>query len=101
MDFPLRLTAHLVSAARVSAWICVAADRPDNARSAVADHKQRVAEPAPAHVLEEGPNRLGVLLRSRHEVQQDLAPFLADAPGRQNRLACLACPKPLGASTKR
>jgi len=29
-------------------------------------------------------------------VQQDLAPFLADAPGRENRLACLACPKPLG-----
>jgi hypothetical protein len=25
MDFPLRLTAHLVSAARVGAWICVAA----------------------------------------------------------------------------
>src|SRR4051812_46449436 len=43
-----------------------------------------------------GPNRLGILLRSRHQVQQDLAPFLADAPGRENRLACLACPKPLG-----
>src|SRR5215207_407871 len=66
-------------------------DRPNDARSAVADHKQRVAEPAPAHVLEECANRLGVLLRSRHEVQQDLAPFLADVPGRQNRLACLAC----------
>ena len=64
--------------------------------SPVRDDEQRVAEATAAHVLEEGPNRLGILLRSRHQVQQDLAPFLADAPGRENRLACLACPKPLG-----
>ena len=37
-------------------------DRSDDARSAVRDHKQRIAEPPATHVLEEGPNRLGVLL---------------------------------------
>src|SRR5215203_7226805 len=71
-------------------------DRPNDPWSPVRDDEQRVAEATAAHVLEEGPNRLGILLRSRHQVQQDLAPFLADAPGRENRLACLACPKPLG-----
>src|SRR5215217_6041586 len=71
-------------------------DRPDDPWSPVRDDEQRVAEATAAHVLEEGPNRLGILLQSRHQVQQDLAPFLADAPGRENRLACLACPKPLG-----
>src|SRR4051812_13517180 len=37
-------------------------DRSDDARSAVRDHEQRIAEATAAHVLEEGPNRLGVLL---------------------------------------
>ena len=59
-------------------------DRPDDPRSAVRDDEQRVAEATAAHVLEEGPNRLGVLLRSRHEVQQDPAGTRA-----------VACPKPL------
>ena len=60
-------------------------DRPDDPWSTVRDDEQRVAEATAAHVLEEGPNRLGILLRSRHQVQQDFAPFLADAPGRENR----------------
>src|SRR4051794_5646102 len=54
-------------------------DRPDDPWSPVRDDEQRVAEATAAHVLEEGPNRLGILLRSRHQVQQDLAPVLADA----------------------
>src|SRR6476620_8423341 len=55
-------------------------DRPDDPWSPVRDDEQRVAEATAAHVLEEGPNRLGILLRSRNQVQQDLAPVLADAP---------------------
>src|SRR5829696_1585287 len=62
-------------------------DRPDDPWSPVRDDEQRVAEATDAHVLEEGPNRLGILLRSRHQVQQELAPFLADAPGREKRTA--------------
>ncbi|MCZ6773825.1 MAG: transposase [Proteobacteria bacterium] len=45
-----------------------------------------VAEPAAAHVLEEGAHNLGILLGAGHEVQQDLAPLGREAPGRQDWL---------------
>ena len=51
-------------------------DRLDDARRAVGDDQQRVAEPAGAHVLEEGGDRLGVLLGARHQVQQHPAPVV-------------------------
>ena len=49
-------------------------DRLDDAGRAVGDDQQRVAEPAGAHVLEEGGHRLGVLLGAGHQVQQHPAP---------------------------
>src|SRR5215217_1019323 len=49
-------------------------DRPDDPWSPVRDDEQRVAEATAAHVLEEGPNRLGILLRSRHRCSRTLPP---------------------------
>jgi VanZ family protein len=46
MDFPLRLTAHLVSAARVSAWICVAAI----AYLSLVPHSMEIRTPLPGGV---------------------------------------------------
>jgi len=63
---------------------------------APSDDKQRIAEPTRAHVLEERPHRLGILLRAGHEMQQHLAAILADAPGRNHRLARVASAQPLG-----
>ena len=40
-------------------------DRLDDARRTVRDHQQRIAEAAPAHVLEEGAHRLSILLGAR------------------------------------
>ena len=44
------------------------------------DDQERVPEPAPAHVLEERTAALRVLLRPRHEGQEDLLPLDIDAP---------------------
>ena len=71
-------------------------DGADDAGCAVGDDQQRVAEPAGAHVLEEGAHRLGVLLGAGHEGKQHLAAVLADAPGGDHRLARLAGAQPLG-----
>ena len=65
-------------------------DRLDDPRRPVGDHEQRIAEPAGAHVLEEGGDRLGVLLGAGHQVQQHLGAGGGEAPGRQHRLAPLA-----------
>src|SRR5215831_3464452 len=65
-------------------------DGADDARRSVADDEQGVAEPTRAHVLEEGPHRLGVLLRAGHKVEQNLTAILADAPGGDHGLTRLA-----------
>src|SRR3954470_18125092 len=46
MDFPVRLTAHLVSAARVSAWICVAT----TAYLSLVPHSMEIRTPLPGGV---------------------------------------------------
>ena len=46
MDFPARLTAHLNSAARVSAWICVAAI----AYLSLVPHSMEIRTPLPGSV---------------------------------------------------
>ena len=46
MDFPARLTAHLGSAARVSAWICVAA----TAYLSLVPHSMEIRTPLPGGV---------------------------------------------------
>ena len=69
-------------------------DRLDDAGRAVAVHQQRVAEAVAPH-LEEGGNRLIILLRSRHEVEKKLSSFAGRATGGQNRLAPLARADPL------
>ena len=62
-------------------------DRLDDAGRSVADHQQRVAQAAGAHVVEERDHRLGVFFRTRHQVQEDLRAVRRESPGRQNRLA--------------
>ena len=53
--------------------------------------------PSPrAQSLEECPHCVGVLLRAGHEVEQNLATVLADAPGGDHRLTRLASAQPLG-----
>ena len=49
-------------------------DRAYDARSAVRDDEQRVAEATAAHVLEEGPNRLGILLDPAIRCSRTLRP---------------------------
>ena len=49
-------------------------DRLDDPRRAVGDHQQGIPEATLAHVLEERADRLRILLRARHQVQQDLLP---------------------------
>ena len=71
-------------------------DRLDDPRGAVAHHQQRVAEPARPHVLEERRDRLGVLLRAGHQVEEHLAAVEGEAPGGQDRLAPLTGADPLG-----
>jgi hypothetical protein len=71
-------------------------DGADDARRPIGDDDERVAEPAGAHVLEEGAHRLGVLLGAGHERQQHLAAVRADAPGGNHRLARLAGTQPFG-----
>lgn len=44
--------------------------RLDDAGCPVAHDEQRIAEPAAAHVLEEGAHRLGVLLGTRRQMQK-------------------------------
>jgi hypothetical protein len=68
---------------------------PDDPGRPVRDDENRIAEPSRAHVLEEGPHRLGVLLRAGHQMEQHLAAILADAPGRHHRLPRLTGPQPL------
>jgi hypothetical protein len=46
--------------------------------------------------LKERPNRLDVLLRSRHQPQKRFTSVLADPPGGQNRFSPLARTQPLG-----
>src|SRR5436190_9002184 len=65
-------------------------DGTDDAGRSVADDQQGVSEPARAHVLEECPHRLDVLLRAGHKVEQNLAAVLADAPGGHHCLTRLA-----------
>ena len=55
-----------------------------------------IAQAARPHVLEEGRDRLGVLLRAGHQVEEHLAAVAGKAPGGQHRLAFLARPDPLG-----
>ena len=64
-------------------------DRPNDSRRAVGDDEQGIAQASCAQVLEEGPNRLNVLLRTGHRRHQDLAPIGADAPGGERRLPFL------------
>ena len=71
-------------------------DRLDDARRAVGDDEQRIAEPAGAHVLEEGAHRLGVLLGARHQVQEHPGAGGGETPGRHHRLAALAGADALG-----
>src|SRR3954447_955061 len=71
-------------------------DCPDDARRTIRHDDQWIPQPPAAHVLEEGPNRLGVLLRACHEVQEDLAALRANAPGGHHRLTRLTSSKPLG-----
>jgi hypothetical protein len=63
---------------------------------AVAHHQERVAEAARPHVLEERRDRLGVLLRAGHQVEQHLTTVEGEAPGGQHRLAPLPGADPLG-----
>ena len=71
-------------------------DRLDDARRAVRGDQQGVAQTAAPHVLEEGRNRLGVLLGAGHQCEQHFPALGREAPGRQHRLALLAGPDPLG-----
>ncbi len=71
-------------------------DRLDDARRPVAGDQQGIAQAAGAHVLKEGRDRLPVLLRARHQVQQHLAPLGGEAPGGQDRLPALPGTQPLG-----
>ena len=66
-----------------------ALNRLDDPRRAVRDDEQRIAQTPRPHVLEEGRDRLAILLAASHEVQQHLAAVGAVAPGRQHRLAPL------------
>ena len=70
-------------------------DRLEDPRRTVGDHQQGIAEAVVAHVLEERADRLRILLRARHQVQQDLAPARGEAPRRQHRLALAARADPL------
>ena len=70
-------------------------DRLDDARRAVQDHEQRIAQAAGAHVLEERAHRLGVLLGAGHQMQENPGAGAREAPGRQHGLAPLPGPKPL------
>jgi len=44
----------------------------DNAGRPIADHQERIAEPACPQVLEERDDRLGILLGARHQAQKNL-----------------------------
>lgn len=61
----------------------------DDAGCPVAHDEQRIAEPAAAHVLEEGAHRLGVLLGTRHQMQKHFGARCRKTPGGQHRLALL------------
>ena len=54
------------------------------------------AEPAGAHVLKEGADGLGILLRSGHQVQQHPLPGRGEAPGGHHRRAPLPRANALG-----
>ena len=73
-------------------------DRADDAGSAVRDDEQRVAETTAAHILEEGRTVSVSSFEPAIRDSSTLRPSVADAPGRQNRLACSrlapAAPKP-------
>jgi hypothetical protein len=64
-------------------------DRLDDTGCPVAHDEQRIAEPAAAHVLEEGAHRLGVLLGTRHQMQKHFGARCRKTPGGQHRLALL------------
>src|SRR3974377_764902 len=67
----------------------------DGGRSVRAD-QVRVVQAAPLHVLEERRHRLGIFLRSCHQMQQHPTALNRKAPGRHNRLALGAGSQPPG-----
>src|SRR3974390_252786 len=71
-------------------------DRLDDAGRSVRADQVRVVQAAPLHVLEERRHRLGIFLRSCHQMQQHPTALNRKAPGRQNRLALGAGSQPLG-----
>ena len=56
-------------------------DRANESRRSIGDDQQRILESAAFEVLEEGGAARRVFLRSRAEMQEDLLPFVGDAPG--------------------
>src|SRR4029453_3413454 len=65
-------------------------DRPDQARSAVGHHEQRVGEASSFHVLKERATALRVLLPPGREMQEPLLTLDGDSSRAQHRLAPLA-----------
>ena len=64
-------------------------DSFDDTRRTITDDQQGIAEAARPHVLEERGDRLGVLLRAGHQVEEHLAAVEGEPPGGQDRLAPL------------
>src|SRR5438128_5285388 len=69
---------------------------PGSAPSAIRNDEQRIAETPAAHVLEERPAALRVLLGARAQCQEDLLALLVDAPRAEDRFAVKAGTEPLG-----
>lgn len=59
-------------------------DGADQARRAVRDDQERIGQPTPLEVLEEGRAARRVLLRVRRQVEQHLAPVLGEIPHAQS-----------------
>ena len=62
-------------------------DGADQPGRPVRDDEERIRQPAPLEVLEEGRAARGILLRPRGEVEEYLAPVLGNAPGAEDGLA--------------
>ena len=70
-------------------------DRPDQPRSAIRRHEERIAKTPPLEVLEERTAALGVLLGAGRQMQQHLLALAGDPPGAQHGLSPLAAVEPL------
>src|SRR5690606_41542168 len=95
-DLALQVPASVRQAALAMGAREALLDGPNQSGSAVRSDEQRIGKSPSLQVLEERPAALGVLLRARRQVEQQLRSVGADAPGAKDRLARLAGPSPLG-----